>query len=117
MKLPKLEIRKSSGHIYECQEFWDAFSSAVRHNEDLADIDKSKYLRVYLEDSARSVIAGVPSTESSYATAVELLQKRFANPNVIEISHTNQYLIQQQQQQQLAPSFWRKKCQQITSVA
>ena len=92
VKLPKLEIRKFSGHIYEWQEFWDAFSSAVHHNEDLADVDKLKYLRGYLEGSARSVIAGVPTTESSYATAVELLKKRFANPNVIERSHTNQLI-------------------------
>ena len=92
VKLPKLEIRKFAGQIYEWQEFWDAFCSAVHHNEDLADVDKLKYLRGYLEGSARSVIAGVPTTESSYATAVELLQKRFANPNVIERSHTNQLI-------------------------
>ena len=92
VKLPKHEIRKFSGHIYEWQDFWDAFSSAVYHNEDLADMDKLKYLRGYLKGSARSVIAGVPTTESSYATAVELLKKRFANPNVIESSHTNQLI-------------------------
>ena len=92
VKLPKLKIRKFSGHIYEWQDFWDAFSSAVHHSKDLADIDNLKYLRGYLEGSARSVIAGVRTTESSYATAMELLKKRFANPNVIESSHTNQLI-------------------------
>ena len=44
VKLPKLEIRKFSGQIYEWKEFWDAFSSAVHDNYDLADVDKLKYL-------------------------------------------------------------------------
>ena len=92
VKLPKLEIRKFSGQIYDWQEFWDAFSSAVHHKDELADVDKLKYLRGYLEGSARSVIAGVPTTELSYATAVELLKKIFANPHVIERSHTNQLI-------------------------
>ena len=109
VKLPKLEIRKFLGQIYEWKEFWDAFSSAVHDNDDLADVDKLKYLRGYLDDSARSVIAGVPTTDSSYATAVDLLKKRFDNPHVIERSHTSNLI-------SLAPVFGERNVSKLRQL-
>ena len=75
VKFPKLEIRKFSGQIHEWKEFWDDFSSAVHDNEDLADVVKLKYLRGYLDSSARSIVAGVPTRDSSYAISVDLVKK------------------------------------------
>eukprot|EP00794_Sanderia_malayensis_P015457 gene15457-biopygen12862 len=59
VKLPALELSKFSGKIHEWSEFWDSFCSAVNDNENLADVDKLKYLRGFLEEPARSVIAGI----------------------------------------------------------
>ena len=42
VKLLKLEIRKFSGQVHEWKEFWDALSSAIHDNEDLADVDNVK---------------------------------------------------------------------------
>ena len=109
VKLPKLEIRKFSGQVHEWKEIWDDFSSAVHDNEDLADIDKLKYLHGYLDGSARSVVAGVPTRDSSYAIAVDLLKKRFDNPHVIERSHTNDLI-------SLAPVFGERNVSQLRQL-
>ena len=87
--LPKLELRKFNGKVAEWQEFWDAFSSAVHENPELA---KLKYLKGLLEESARSVLTGIPTTDSSYEIAVDLLQKRFAKPTIVQRAHVSELL-------------------------
>ena len=90
VKLPQLEIKKFSGKIQEFQEFWDSFVSAIHENDELANVDKMKYLKGYLEEPAKSVISGVPITDSNYQTAIALLKKRFAKPSMLEHAHINQ---------------------------
>ena len=92
VKLPKFNLRPFSGKIHEWQEFWDGFSSAIHQNENLANVDKLNYLKGYLVDKARAVIAGIPTTDASYDTAVDLLKKRFGKPNVIQRAHINQLI-------------------------
>eukprot|EP00794_Sanderia_malayensis_P006437 gene6437-biopygen4765 len=82
--------------------------SAVNDSENLADVDKLKYLRGFLEEPARSVIAGIPTTDSSYETAVGLLKSRYANPAVIQRAHINQLL-------NLAPVFNEKNTARLRS--
>ena len=89
VKLPKLELRKFSGKIAEWPEFWDGFRSAVHDDEQLAKVDKFKYLRSYLEEPARSVVAGFPLTDADYDSAIEMLKDRFAKPSVIKRVHLN----------------------------
>ena len=57
VKLPKFNLKPFSGRVHEWQEFWDSFNSAIHQNESLANVEKLNYLRGYLEDKARSVIA------------------------------------------------------------
>eukprot|EP00112_Aurelia_sp_Birch-Aquarium-sp1_P002538 Seg128.14 transcript_id=Seg128.14/GoldUCD/mRNA.D3Y31 product="hypothetical protein" protein_id=Seg128.14/GoldUCD/D3Y31 len=89
VKLPKLELRKFSGKIAEWPEFWDGFRSAVHDDEELAKVDKFKYLRSYLEEPARSVVAGFPLTDADYDAAIKMLKDRFAKPSVIKRMHLN----------------------------
>ena len=53
----------------------------------MVDVDKLKYLRGFLEGPAKSVISGIPMTDTSYETAVNLLKGRHANPTVIQRAH------------------------------
>ena len=92
VKLPKFNLRPFSGKIHEWQEFWDGFNSAVHQNEDLANVEKLNYLKGFLEEKARHVIAGIPTTDDSYETAINLLTKRFGKPNVIQRAHVNQLI-------------------------
>ena len=108
VKLPELELSKFSGKIHEWVEFWDSFCSAVHHNGDLADVDKLKYLWGFLEGPAKSVISGIPMTDTSYETAVNLLKGCYANPTVIQRAHINQLL-------NLAPVFNEKNVPRLRS--
>ena len=92
VKLPKFNLRSFSGKVHEWQEFWDGFNSAIHQNENLANVDKLNYLKGYLEDKAKNVIAGIPTTDASYDIAVDLLKKRFGKPNVIQRAHVNQLI-------------------------
>ena len=92
VKLPKLELSKFSGKVHEFQEFWDGFKSAIHENESLASVDKLKYLRSFLLEPAKSVIAGMPLTDASYNSAIELLKKRFGKPEEIQRAHINHFL-------------------------
>ena len=92
VKLPKLEMRKFTGKVEDWQEFWDSFRSAVHGDSGIAKIDKFKYLRSYLEEPARRVIAGLTLTDADYHAAVEILKNRFAKPALIKRVHINQLL-------------------------
>ena len=89
VNLPKLELTKFGGKIHLWQEFWDGFCSSVQENDDLANVDKFKYVRSLLEELAKSVVAGIPLTSSDYA-AMKLLQDRYGDPVVIQRAHINQ---------------------------
>eukprot|EP00794_Sanderia_malayensis_P001256 gene1256-biopygen483 len=92
VNLPKLELKKFEGKIYEWQEFWDGYASAIHENEQLASVDKFKYLKSLLEEPARGVIKGIPITEANYELAVTLLEKRYAKPSIIQREHINQMI-------------------------
>ena len=78
-KLPKLMLKKFSGEVIQWQSFWDSYKSAMHNEKGLSVITKFSYLRDLLEDSATSVIAGLPTTEANYSSAIELLQRRFGD--------------------------------------
>eukprot|EP00795_Rhopilema_esculentum_P017366 gene17366-biopygen6317 len=92
VRLPKLELKKFGGRVTDWQEFWDSFKSAIHDDGNMANVDKFKYLRSFLEEPARSVIAGFPLTEADYQAAIDLLQKRYAKPSVIKRTHINEMI-------------------------
>ena len=89
VKLPKLEIKKFSGKIQEWSEFWDSYNSAIHTEQGLAKVDKFKYLRGFLEEPVRRVIAGLALTGENYDAAIEILTDRFAKPMKIKRAHIN----------------------------
>ena len=109
VKLPKLELRKFNGKIEEWPEFWDSFCSAIHHDQQLAKVDKFKYLRSYLEGPARSVVKGFSLTDADYDEAVTLLRKRFERPDVIRIAHINELI-------NLSPVFNEKNVQRLRAL-
>ena len=92
VKLPKLEVKKFSGKIDECQEFWDNYESAIDGNKNLSDVDKFSYLRGLLEGPAKSAIAGFALTAVNYGAAIALLKKRFGKRNVIQRAHIDELM-------------------------
>eukprot|EP00794_Sanderia_malayensis_P021318 gene21318-biopygen16354 len=56
------------------------------------DLDPRRLRQCYLEEPARSVIAGILLTDKDYETAVGILKKRFAKPGVIQRAHINEMI-------------------------
>eukprot|EP00794_Sanderia_malayensis_P012363 gene12363-biopygen9859 len=106
VKLPKLELKKFSGKIAEWPEFWDGFKSSIHDDDQLAEVDKFKYLRSYLEEPAKGVVTGFSLTDADYDAALELLRKRYAKPSVIKRAHLNDLI-------NLAPVYSEKNVQRL----
>ena len=92
VKLPKLSLRRFSGKPAEWQSFWDSYTAAVHSNENLSKVDKFNYLKSFLEGPAATAIAGFALTDENYEAAVQLLENRFANPQMIISSHMDALL-------------------------
>ena len=86
-KLPKLELRKFHGNPIEWYPFWESFESAVHENPNLSGVDKFNYLKSLLVGTAQNVVAGLALTSANYEKAVELLQARFGNRQIVISSH------------------------------
>ena len=52
---------------------------------ELANFDKFKYPRSYLEEPTKSVFTELSLRDSDYDAAVELLVKKYAKPGVIKV--------------------------------
>ena len=87
VKLPKLSLPTFSGDPIAWTTFWESFSSAIHQNADLSDIEKFQYLQSLLQKSAADTIRGLPLTGVNYKEAVDLLQSRYSNKQVIVSSH------------------------------
>ena len=76
-KLPKLEVKKFSGQVYEWQEFWDSFECSIHSNDELSTVDTFSYLKGLLSDQAKTTNAGFAMTAANYQAAVDLLKSRY----------------------------------------
>ena len=63
--------------------FWDSYLSSIDKNTTLSETEKFTYLRSLLQGRALESITGLALTEANYRQAVDLLQKRFGNKQVI----------------------------------
>ena len=82
-KLPKLTLREFSGDVFEFSVFLETFQSSVDSNNALRAIDKFTYLRSLLKGTAAATISGLQLTAENYRVALELLQKRYGDKQVI----------------------------------
>ena len=63
------------------------------HNEEnLSIVDKFTYLKILLEGPIATAIAGFALTDENFEAAVQVLEDRFANPQVIISSHMDALL-------------------------
>ena len=83
VKLPKIELKKFDGDILKWQTFWDQYESAVHKQPNLSDVDKFSYLRTLLSATASESISGLALTNENYNEAVNLLNERFGNKQLL----------------------------------
>ena len=91
-KLPKIQLREFHGDPQRWREFWEGFEAAVHKNADISAIDKFNYLRGQLRGPAAQAVSGFSLTSENYQQAVEVLEKRFGNPQTIIASHMDSLL-------------------------
>ena len=91
-KLPGQNIKQFYGNPLEYQNFWDSFRAAVHENDTLRDITKFDYLKSYLKGQAVSAISGISWSEENYSEAIEILEKRFGNKQILILSNIDQLL-------------------------
>lgn len=92
VKLPKLSLKRFAGDSTQWMTFWDSFNSSVHSNPVLSDIDRFNYLNSFLESTAAESIAGLTPTSANYREAVDTLQRRFGDPQVIISRHMDALL-------------------------
>ena len=86
MKLPKYEI-KFDGDPKKYRTFKDSFSVAVMKDTMLSDVEKFIHLQSFCTGEAATAIEGLEITEHNFSEAMQILEERFGNRQVIVNSH------------------------------
>ena len=86
-KLPKLTLQHFYGDPTKWYSFWELYEATVHSNEELSDVEKFTYLRAALEKSALEAIAGLALTGENYKEAIEILEARYGNKQLIINKH------------------------------
>ena len=84
-KLPKLELPTFSGDPLEWPTFWQQFTASVG-NQPIATVDKFGYLKSKLTGRAEDAIRGYDPSDANYNIVINILQRRFGDPAVIQES-------------------------------
>ena len=86
IKPPHIEITSFDGDVLKWQEFWDQFEAAI-HKARFSSIDKMNYLKSRLTGEALNAISGYQLSKSNYDVVVDVLKRRFGNPQLIIDAH------------------------------
>ena len=89
VKLPKLTLPTFEGDPMVWTSFWDVFKYSVHDNLELSSVQKLSYLRGQLKGDAAQLIKGFKVENSSYAVAIELLQKTYGQEDKIKAALIN----------------------------
>ena len=91
-KLPNLTIKCFNGNSIEFQSSFDSSRAAIHENESLKNSTKFTYLRTFLRGPALVSISGFSLTSENCNQAIEILERRCGNKQLLITSHTNQLL-------------------------
>ena len=64
---------------------------AIHGNETIAEIDKFTYLKSFLSNSALSAICALSLNSTNYKEAIDILQQRYGNPQVLISAHMTKF--------------------------
>lgn len=92
VRLPVINLPEFSGLYKDWLPFYDSFKSLIHENSSLSDCQKFHYLKSCLKGEASRSIESLTTSNSNYATAWELLQKRYRNNRLIVQSHVQAIL-------------------------
>ena len=86
MKLPKMYMKKFNGDPLNWKTFYDTFIHTIDKRTDLANIEKMSYLMSLMEGEAELTLKGFALTDNNYKEALETLNRRFGDEQIIGIA-------------------------------
>ncbi|GFY41574.1 integrase catalytic domain-containing protein [Trichonephila inaurata madagascariensis] len=92
INLPKLSIKKFYGEMSQWLTFWNSFESAIHKNTSLDKISKFNYLKAFLGGTALQTVEGFAITSANYDSAIEMLENRFGNKEILIKTYMNRIL-------------------------
>lgn len=93
LKLPRINIQPYDGRdISSFQPFMNLFSAIIDKDTKLTSIEKMYYVKTLLKGELLQIIEGLPVSNDSYKSALQLLNKRYCNPCLVISTHINTLL-------------------------
>ncbi|KAL0852869.1 hypothetical protein ABMA27_012663 [Loxostege sticticalis] len=83
VKLPKVNIPKFSGKYSEWNTFRDLFTSLIKNNKNLENVQKLLYLKGYLCGEAEQLLNNIPISDDNFQRCWKLLEDRYNNKKYI----------------------------------
>nr|XP_046491123.1 uncharacterized protein LOC124223325 [Neodiprion pinetum] len=86
-RLPRIELPTFSGNYSDWKSFHDLFTSIVRENPQLSEVEKLHYLKTSLTDEPSQLIKNIALTAENFPRAWETLVSRYENTRLLTDSH------------------------------
>lgn len=90
VRLPTVDLPVFSGSGENWLEWIDKYNSLIHQRTTLPTIQKFEYLKLSLRGVALGLIDSLPTTETNYAIAYDLLVQRYNNPKLLLQKHTRE---------------------------
>ncbi|XP_046596916.1 uncharacterized protein LOC124294661 [Neodiprion lecontei] len=86
-RLPRIELPTFSGNYSDWKSFHDLFTSIVRENSQLSEVEKLHYLKTSLTDEPSQLIKNIALTAENFPRTWETLVSRYENKRLLTDSH------------------------------
>ncbi|XP_068991458.1 uncharacterized protein [Neodiprion pinetum] len=86
-RLPRIELPTFSGNYSDWKSVHDLFTSNVRENSQLSEVEKLHYLKTSLTDEPSQLIKNIALTAENFPRAWETLVSRYENKRLLTDSH------------------------------
>ena len=83
VRLPPIEITPFNGDLASYKTFEEKFLSLVGNKTHMENVTKFAYLLGYLKGPALKLVESLPTVNSSYQTALDILRKNYSDPKEI----------------------------------
>ena len=90
-KLAKLSIKPFDGNPLKWKTFHDSFFEMIDKSE-ISEVENFSYLKSYLSGSAEETLSGLSLTSENYNVAMDMLNTRFGDDQVLISAHMNALL-------------------------
>ncbi|XP_046145658.1 uncharacterized protein LOC123988943 [Osmia bicornis bicornis] len=87
--LPKIQLPTIDGAFTEWESFRDRFTSLVKNNDSLSNIDRLQFLNSSLTGEASRAVSHLPITDKNFDIAWKIITSRYENKQRLISTHLN----------------------------